>query len=181
MSVNPDAYSVVEILTHHLGNVPDVKQQLITMAQPMNHRRNVLMGTKDGIDSYDVCRGLGVPSTQNAQLRTLLKAPEFPYMTDPDVHIKTDGINFTPGAKAALTAYYKTFADNVSKQTAEQVNQSLVRMKLTPTARVDIGRQLLVTEVDRRINQEIHRRQIGQVTFVDLLRILGTILQENYS
>ena len=131
------------------------------------------MKTNDSIDSYDVYRGI----FQNPELSKVVTIPKFPYETDPDPNIHTDGGMLTPGARAGLTAYYRTYIQNVAKLTPQQINQSLVIMGLTPNARADLGRNFLVTEVERRINQELSKRGTGStVTFLDLLPMLAVII-----
>jgi hypothetical protein len=168
--------------------------RMLQQAQAANISRNRLMKTTDLIDSYDVCRGCAFLE----EFRNLFKIPSFPYQTDPDPKIKTDsgptpdrvwpppssgaravpGSQFTLGARAALTSYYKTFAANVAQQNAEEINRSMAVMGLTPNARIDLSRQLLVSEVDRRINQELRKRAQGQVTFLDLLNILAVVIAQ---
>lgn len=130
----------------------------------MNRRRNALMGTDDMIDSYDVFRA----NANNP------KTPPFPYDTDPTPNIKVSE-NLTPGAKAALSAYYKKYNENVQKLNQEQVYYSMNRMGITPNANLALSRQLLVSEVDRKINRIIQQNKLQDVTFLGLLEILSSL------
>jgi hypothetical protein len=47
-------------------------------------------------------------------------------------------------------------------------------MKLTPNANLNISRQLLVAEVDRRINRLISG-YTRKITFIDLINILSQL------
>lgn len=157
---------------YHLIEIRVLAQEIILAARRLNGFRNKIMHTQDRVDSYDVGRGIFF----NPMIRDILKIPTFPYQTDPDPAL-TRSINpqLTPGARAALTAYYKTYIQNVNRLSPEDINFSLTAMGLTPTARSEIGKELLVTEVERRINRTIASMSGKQINFLDLIKILEHI------
>ncbi len=172
LSVASDVITAIVYLSKslsvQLGNT--LIQNILTAADGMNKRRNRIMGTNDGIDSYDIFRGI----VYDEELSRLFTPPQFPYQIDPDPTIRPLQ-SLTLGAKAALSSYYKAFSNNVQKLSTEEINREMTVMGLTPNARLDLSRQLLISEVDRRINQEI--LSFPKVDFLDLLNILARIVQ----
>ena len=159
-----------DIITNKNSAINSIIYDILVAANVMNNRRNTIMRTNDGIDSYDIFRGI----IYNEELSRLFTSPQFPYQVDPDPTIRPLP-SLTLGAKAGLSSYYKAFSENVKRLSTEEVNREMTVMGLTPNARLDLSRQLLISEVDRRINQEII--SFPKVDFLDLLNILARIVQ----
>jgi hypothetical protein len=95
-----------------------VLEETLQMAGYENRDRNNLMGTRDPIDSYDICRAIFF----DPDLREIVGIPEFPYKQDPDPLYLPPGINGTPGCLAALSVYFQIYPGTI-KYLVGEINQ----------------------------------------------------------
>ncbi len=100
-----------------------ILEETLQMAGYENRDRNNLMGTRDPIDSYDICRAIFF----DFDLREIIYIPDFPYKTDPDPLYLPLNINGTPGCLAALSVYFQIYPGTI-RYLIEEINQKTDRV-----------------------------------------------------